>query len=135
MLSTRVWAACDAVAAAAVLGAAWRANRSMDEKHVPLLGVSGAFVFAAQMMNFPIPGGTSGNFVSRAIVGILLGPSASIVVLASVLLIQCFVFRDGGVTALGANLVNMGLMGGVVGGLVRALLHILPKDRERSWLP
>src|SRR5581483_1316362 len=135
MLSTRVWAACDAVAAAAVLGAAWRANRSMDEKHVPLLGVSGAFVFAAQMLNFPIPGGTSGHFVGGALVGILLGPSAAVVVLASVLLIQCFVFRDGGVTALGANLVNMGLLGGVLGGLIRSLLRIIPKDKEKLWLP
>src|SRR5512144_1972027 len=111
MLSTPVWATCSAVGALAVGGAAFRANRAMDERHVPLLGVSGAFVFAAQMLNFPIPGGTSGHFVGGALVGILLGPSASVVVLASVLLIQCFVFRDGGITALGANLVNMELLG------------------------
>ncbi len=135
MLSAPVWMSCSAAGALAVGGAAFRANRAMDERHVPLLGVSGAFVFAAQMLNFPIPGGTSGHFVGGALVGILLGPAASIVVLASVLLIQCFVFRDGGITALGANLVNMGLLGGMLGGLIRSLLRFLPEGRERIWLP
>jgi cobalt/nickel transport system permease protein len=127
MLSAPVWTTCSAIGGAAVLGAAWRANKKMDERHVPLLGVSGAFVFAAQMLNFPIPGGTSGHFVGGALVGILLGPSASVVVLASVLLIQCIVFRDGGVTALGANLINMGLLGGVLGGV----LGSLTKDKKK----
>jgi len=127
MLSTPVWAVTDAVGAAAVGLAAWRANKVMDERHVPLLGVCGAFVFAAQMLNFPIAAGTSGHFVGGALVGILLGPSASVIVLTAVLLIQCFVYRDGGVTALGANLINMGLIGGLLGAVNGALFRKTPK--------
>jgi cobalt/nickel transport system permease protein len=123
MLSTPVWATCSAIGGVAVLDAARRANKVMDERHVPLLGVSGAFVFASQMLNFPIPGGTSGHFVGGALVGILLGPGAATIVLASVLLIQCFVFQDGGVTALGANVINMGLMGGMLGGLIGTVVR------------
>ncbi len=135
MLSTPVWAGCATIGAASVALAARSANKVMDERHVPLLGVSGAFVFAAQMLNFPIPGGTSGHFVGGALVGMLLGPQAAVLVVASVLLIQCLVFGDGGVTALGANLVNMGLLGGFLGGLVRALLQVLPPERRKRWLP
>jgi cobalt/nickel transport system permease protein len=135
MLSAPVWIACGGVGAAAAGISAWRANRKMDERHVPLLGVSGAFVFAAQMLNFPIPGGTSGHFVGGALVGVLLGPSAAVVVLAAVLLIQCFVFRDGGITALGANLVNMGLLGGVLGGLMRSWLGVVSKENQKKLLP
>jgi cobalt/nickel transport system permease protein len=135
MLSAPVWAGCASIAGVTVALAARRANRVMDERHVPLLGVSGAFVFAAQMLNFPVPGGTSGHFVGGALVGILLGPQAAVLVLASVLLIQCLVFGDGGITALGANLINMGLLGGFLGGLVRALLQILPRELRSRWLP
>lgn len=132
MLSTPVWMTCSAVGAVAVGGAALQANRKMDERQVPLLGVCGAFVFAAQMLNFPIPGATSGHFVGGALVGVLLGPSAAVVVLASVLLIQCFVFRDGGITALGANVINMGLLGGVLGGAIGSLAR---RAKDRRFLP
>ena len=78
----------------------------------PLLGVTAAFVFAAQMLNFPVAGGTSGHFLGAALAAVLLGPWLACLVLAVVLVVQAFVFADGGITALGANVLNMGVIGG-----------------------
>ena len=88
---------------------------------MPLLGVTAAFVFAAQMLNFPVAGGTSGHFLGAALAAILLGPWLACLVLAVVLVVQAFVFADGGITALGANILNMGVIGALlVGGLMLA---------------
>ncbi len=87
----------------------------MAPEKVPLLGVAGAFVFAAQMINFPVAGGTSGHLLGAALVAILLGPWAAVLVMTAVLVIQCFVFQDGGALALGANILNMGVTGGLLG--------------------
>ena len=96
-----------------------RANVELDERRVPLLGVTAAFVFAAQMLNFPVAGGTSGHFLGAALAAILLGPWLACLVLAVVLGVQAFVFADGGITALGANVLNMGVIGALlVGGLM-----------------
>ena len=89
-----------------------RAEVDLDERRVPLLGVTAAFVFAAQMLNFPVAGGTSGHFLGAALAAILLGPWLACLVLAVVLVVQAFVFADGGITALGANVFNMGVIGG-----------------------
>jgi cobalt/nickel transport system permease protein len=107
-----------------------RAEVDLDDRRVPLLGVTAAFVFAAQMLNFPVAGGTSGHFLGAALAAILLGPWLAGVVLAVVLLVQAFVFADGGITALGANVFNMGVIGGlVVGGLMLAARKALPNTR------
>ena len=107
-----------------------RAEGDLDDRRVPLLGVTAAFVFAAQMLNFPVAGGTSGHFLGAALAAILLGPWLAGVVLAVVLLVQAFVFADGGITALGANVFNMGVIGGlVVGGLMLAARKALPNTR------
>ena len=106
------------------------ATDAVDERRVPLLGVTGAFVFAAQMLNFPVAGGTSGHFLGAALAAILLGPWLASVVLAVVLVVQSFVFADGGVTALGANVLNMGVIGAlVVGGLMVGAQRVLPQRR------
>ncbi len=81
------------------------------ERTVPLMGVCAAFIFAAQMINFPIPGGTSGHLLGGTLAGVLLGPWAGSLVMAVVFIVQAFLFQDGGVTVLGANVVNMGLIG------------------------
>jgi cobalt/nickel transport system permease protein len=95
---------------------------------VPLLGVTAAFVFAAQMLNFPVAGGTSGHFLGAALAAILLGPWLGSLVLAVVLAGQALVFADGGVTALGANVLNMGVLGALaVGGGMLALRRVLPR--------
>lgn len=112
--------------------AARHAGTAMPRERVPLVGLAAAFVFAAQMLNFPVAGGTSGHLLGGVLVAALLGPGAAVVVLAAVLVLQCFLFADGGVTALGANAVNMALVGTLGGwGIFRALSAILPGKAGR----
>ena len=99
----------------------------LPPRRVPLLGLSAAFLFAAQMVNFPVLGGTSGHLLGGVLVATLLGPSAALVVMAAVLIVQCLLFADGGVLALGANFFNMGLVA-VLGGYV--IYRVVEK-----WLP
>jgi cobalt/nickel transport system permease protein len=109
-------AAATGVLAAGGVGVALRqVRRQLPRRKVPLLGLAAAFVFAAQMLNFPVAGGTSGHLIGGVLTAVLLGPSAAVVVLASVLIVQCLLFADGGVTALGANIFNMALVGSVAG--------------------
>ncbi|PIP48817.1 MAG: cobalamin biosynthesis protein CbiM [Chloroflexi bacterium CG23_combo_of_CG06-09_8_20_14_all_45_10] len=98
------------VAAGCVAYAVKATNKKMGEKQVPLMGVLAAFIFAAQMLNFPIAGGTSGHLIGAALAAILLGPWAGMLIMTCVLVVQCLVFQDGGLLALGANIVNMGII-------------------------
>src|SRR5262249_891801 len=109
------WATVDAGAVPAVGVLARRAQRDPDTSRIPLLGVMGAFVFAAQMINFPVGLGTSGHLVGGALLAILLGPARAAIVMTAILVIQAFVFQDGGILALGANICNMAI-GGVAAG-------------------
>jgi cobalt/nickel transport system permease protein len=88
-----------------------RVEKDYQDRVVPLMGVCAAFVFAAQMINFPIPGGTSGHLLGGTLTGILLGPWAGSLVMTVVFIVQALLFQDGGLTALGANIFNMGLIG------------------------
>jgi cobalt/nickel transport system permease protein len=110
-LSPPVWGTLDIVSGSFVVIALRRVGREVEEKAIPLMGVLSAFVFAAQMINLPIAGGTSAHFLGAALVGILLGPWAGLTVMMVVLAVQCFLFQDGGVAALGANLFDMGVIG------------------------
>jgi len=116
-LSPPVWATLDALSLPAAGWVAHRAQKDTDDRKIPLMGVMGAFVFAAQMINFPIPLGTSGHLVGGALMTIVLGPFAASVVMTAILVIQAFVFQDGGVVALGANVANMALIGVLAGYL------------------
>ena len=87
----------------------------LPPRRVPLLGLGAAFVFAAQMVNFPVVGGTSGHLIGGTLIAAWLGLPAAIIVMTTVLVAQCFLFADGGVTALGANLFNMAVVAPVVG--------------------
>ena len=107
-LSNEVAVACAIPAVAAVGYGLRRAEVDLDDRRVPLLGVTAAFVFAAQMLNFPVAGGTSGHFLGAALAAVLLGPWLACLVLAVVLVVQAFVFADGGITALGANVLQHG---------------------------
>jgi cobalt/nickel transport system permease protein len=127
-LSTPVWAALDAAAAPAVVIITRRAQRGFDESKAPLLGVMGAFVFAAQMINFPVGPGTSGHLVGGALLACTLGPAAASVVMAAILAIQALVFQDGGVLALGANMINMAVVGVLAGYLP---YHLWGRSRGR----
>jgi cobalt/nickel transport system permease protein len=109
-------AATTAVLSASGLGVALRQARiSLPAQRVPLMGLAAAFVFAAQMLNFPVLGGTSGHLVGATLAAVLLGPSAAVIVLTAVLVVQCFLFADGGVTTLGANIFNMAIVGSITG--------------------
>src|SRR4051794_10116788 len=139
-LSTEVALTCAVPAAAAVAIGLRRASVDLDERRVPLLGVTAAFVFAAQMLNFPVAGGTSGHFLGAALAAILLGPWLACLTLAVVIGVQAFVFADGGITALGANILNMGVIGALlVGGLMHvartaAPARVLTIAAVGSWL-
>jgi len=116
-LSAPVWATLDVVSAPAVAWVARRAQRDTQDHRIPLLGVMGAFVFAAQMVNFPVGPGTSGHLVGGTLLGIVLGPAPAALVMTAILLLQALIFQDGGVLALGANVFNMALMGVAAGFL------------------
>ena len=92
------------------------ARNNLDEKHIPLIAVLAAGIFAIMSMNMPIPFGTSGHMVGGALVAIVfLAPEASVLVFTVVLLVQALIFGDGGITTLGANVLNMAIVGGFVG--------------------
>lgn len=100
-----------------------RTNRSLGEQRVPLMGVMAAFIFAAQMINFPIAGGTSGHLLGGALAAIIFGPWVGMLVMTAVIAVQGLLFQDGGLLALGANILNMGLVTTAVGyGLYRLVL-------------
>ena len=125
LLSVPVAGVTLAIAAAWVATAAQRARRATTDDQLPLMGVLGAFVFAAQMINFTLPGmpGTSGHLGGGVLLAILLGPSAGIVTMAAILVVQCLLFQDGGLLALGCNTLNLGVAPCLVGwGLYRVLL-------------
>src|SRR5271157_4590076 len=92
----------------------------LKERTTSLMGMMSAFIFAAQMVNFPVGPGVSGHLLGGVLAAVMLGPWAGAVVIAAVLIVQCFLFGDGGLTALGANFVNMGLIGSVVGYAIYA---------------
>lgn len=110
-LDLKTWGSL-AVVSGIFLGlAVKKTNKKLGEKQVPLLGVTAAFIFAAQMLNFPVAGGTSGHFMGGVLAGVLLGPFSGLLVMSTVLIVQCLIFQDGGLTALGANIFNMGVVG------------------------
>jgi len=123
------------VLAAAGLGVALRnVRRAFPPHRVPLIGLAAAFVFAAQMLNFPVAGGTSGHLIGAVLAAVLLGPSAAVLVMGTVLILQCFMFADGGVTALGANIFNMALVAPGVGYAVFAVVRRIAGEGRRSLL-
>ena len=129
-LDGSVAAATAAPAIAAVGYGVRRAGRTLDDRKVPLLGVTAAFIFAAQMLNFPVAGGTSGHFLGAALAAVLLGPWLACIVMAVVISGQAFIFADGGITALGANVLNMGVIGALgIGFVMVGARRVLPKTR------
>src|SRR5207253_2594997 len=130
-LAAPVWASLDVAAIPAVGYAVRRAQAGFDESRIPLLGVMGAFVFAAQMINFPVGIGTSGHLVGGALLAFTLGPAAASVVMAAILAIQALVFQDGGILALGANVINMAV-GGVLAGYLPFYLWGAGRRRKLS---
>ena len=122
-----------AVATAGVIGvgAALRgAKNQLTEKSAPLAGLTAVFVFAVQMLNFPVAAGTSGHLLGGALAAVLVGPYAATLAITVVLIIQAFLFADGGLTALGLNIFNMSIVGVWVGYAIFLLVRkIMPKKK------
>ena len=127
-------AATGAISAGTVSAAVKVASKKIGEKQVPLMGMLAAFIFAAQMINFPVAGGTSGHLIGAALCAILIGPWAGVIIMSAVLIAQALIFQDGGLAALGANILNMGIIAVFSSYVVyRVLTKILP-DSRRSKL-
>jgi cobalt/nickel transport system permease protein len=107
-LSNRLAASLDLVAAACVIGSAQRSKIDPAGRIVPTMGLMAAFVFAAQMLNFPVLGGTSGHLIGGALLSIILGPMAALLTMTTVIIAQALFLQDGGLVALGANIFNIG---------------------------
>ncbi|MBN2549728.1 MAG: energy-coupling factor ABC transporter permease [Anaerolineales bacterium] len=108
-----------------------RVNQDLGERQVPLMGVLAAAIFAGQMLNFTVAGGTSGHLMGAAIATILLGPWAAVLVMTTVVGVQALIFQDGGLLALGANIFNMGVVGVAVSYMVYRSLQKLVGGK--SW--
>ncbi len=128
-LDTKTVIASGAIAAVGIGLALRSVRRSVPERRLPLIGLASAFVFAAQMLNFPVAGGTSGHLIGAVLAAVLLGPSASVLVMTTVLILQSFMFADGGVTALGANIFNMAIVAPIFGyALYRLISRLMGND-------
>ncbi len=132
-LDAKTALASAALAATGISVAVRHVRNSIQPRQMPLLGLAGAFVFAAQMINFPVLGGTSGHLIGGVLTAILLGPGAAVLVITCVLITQCLMFADGGLLALGANIFNMAIVS-VCGGYFayRTLLRFVPMDKPRG---
>lgn len=107
-----------------------RVGDEMGERQAPVMGVLAAAIFAGQMLNFPVAGGTSGHLMGAALATILLGPWAAILVMTSVVSVQALLFQDGGLLALGGNIFNMGIVGAAVAYMVYRTVKQMAGDRK-----
>ena len=113
---------CWVITAITISVAVSRSNKSFGERQIPLMGIMAAFIFAAQMINFPVAGGTSGHLLGGALAAITLGPWAGMLVMTAVIAVQALLFQDGGLLVMGANILNMGLITAAIGyGLYRGV--------------
>ncbi|MFJ6610119.1 energy-coupling factor ABC transporter permease [Streptomyces sp. NPDC091289] len=125
--------AAGVIAAGAVAVSLRGARRELDERTAPLAGLVAAFIFAVQMLNFPVAAGTSGHLMGGALAAILVGPYTGVLCVAVVLLMQGIFFADGGLTALGVNITVMGVVTVVVAyALFRLLTGVLPRTRRSA---
>ncbi|HHS98518.1 MAG TPA: cobalamin biosynthesis protein CbiM [Chloroflexi bacterium] len=119
------------IAAVGVGLALWRSREALGERQIPLMGVLAAFIFAAQMLNFTVAGGTSGHLIGGALAAILLGPWAGILTMTTVVAVQAILFQDGGLLVMGANITNMAIVACLVGYGVYRGVRLLAG--ERRW--
>ncbi|MCX6011357.1 MAG: energy-coupling factor ABC transporter permease [Chloroflexi bacterium] len=133
-LNTATVATTCVVSAGGIGGAVRMVGKKLGEKQVPLMGILAAFIFAAQMLNFPVAGGTSGHVIGAALVAILLGPWAAVLIMSCVLIAQSLIFQDGGLLALGANIFNMGIVASFSGYYIYKLVTWLAGANHRGTL-
>ena len=128
LINAPVSAAGAVVAVGGLAVAVRQASADLDEKSVPLAGLTSAYVFAMQMLNFPVASGTSGHLVGGCLAAVLVGPWLACIVMAVVLGVQALVFADGGLSALGLNIIVMGFVPALAGAaIVRGLEVVLPR--------
>jgi len=132
-LSNSINGATFLISAGASAYGAKKVNQKFGEREVPLMGVTAAFIFAAQMVNFPIAGGTSGHFLGAIFSSVLLGPWAGLIIMALVIVVQCLGFADGGLTALGSNVFNMGVIGTLGGYSLFVLIYYLFRKSRKGF--
>jgi cobalt/nickel transport system permease protein len=112
-----------------------RTDQRLEGQSIPLLGVTAAFIYAAQMVNFPIIGGTSGHLLGGVLAAILVGPWAGTLVMVCVIAVQALIFQDGGLIVMGANIFNMGVVGTLGGFAVYRSIAMALGGEERGRLP
>lgn len=134
LLDTKTWLTLNILSAGFLGLSVKKVKDWLDEERVPLMGVVSAFIFAAQMLNFPIGGGTSGHFMGGLIAAVLLGPFAGFLVMTTVLIVQCFLFQDGGLLALGANIFNMGVIGAILSYYIYLAFTKLIKNKNGIFI-
>ena len=117
------------VSAGGLAAAIYKVKSYFKAKVIALMGIISALIFALQMINFSIPGGTSGHLLGGALAAIVLGPHAGVIIIAVVLIVQAFVFMDGGVVALGANVFNMAIVGVYGSYLIYWLISKISKSK------
>jgi cobalt/nickel transport system permease protein len=115
------------VSGAAITVALRKSRGSMEQEIAPMAGLTAVFIFAVQMLNFPVAAGTSGHLLGGALAAILVGPWVALLAMTVVLALQAFIFADGGLSAIGLNILNMGVLTVLVGWIVfKLVLKILP---------
>ena len=136
LLSVPVAAGTLAIAAAGLGIICKKAKQVITTDKIALMGIMGAFVFAAQMVNFQLPAmpGTSGHMVGAVLLAIILGPHAGAIVISSVVIIQCLIFQDGGLLALGCNIINMGIVPSYLGYFLYKSFTIGPFSNLRTYI-
>lgn len=122
------------ISAGGLAAAVYKVKRIFQARVIALMGVFSALIFAGQMINFTIPGGTSGHLLGGALAAIILGPHAGAIILSVILIVQCFVFMDGGVIALGANIFNMAIIGVYGSFLVYKAIGKISKSKTNFYI-
>ena len=123
-------AAGGAIAAGLVVVSVKQAAKTVDDRQIPMVGLAAAFIFAMQMLNFPVASGTSGHLLGGVLAAVLVGPWAGALCVTVVLIVQALLFADGGLSALGLNVINMAFVGAFVGyGIFLAVRKVLPARR------
>ena len=119
-------ATATAVLSVVGLGSSLRyASRHLPPRRIPLIGLAAAFIFVAQMINFPVASGTSGHLLGATLAAVLLGPAAAVLVMSTVVIVQALLFADGGILALGANVFNIAIVGPLCGYGIYRLIHTI----------
>jgi cobalt/nickel transport system permease protein len=123
-----------AIVVPSVSYAIWKTRKNLSDRFIPLTGIMAAYIFAAQMLNFPVLAGTSGHFLGAALAAIMLGPSLALIIMTLVLTIQCLGFADGGISSLSTNIFNMGILGSFSGYLIFISIQKISPRSKRLFI-